>query len=107
MSKQINLYVGAVEDLYARVSGFTVDGQPADPTEYSPSLSLVASGENVYESSWKQAEWVADTLPPQAKALFGDPDPLVAGMYWLYLLLQGTREQLIRQAVRVRVKTRP
>jgi len=107
MSEPTILYVGAVWDLYVSAAGFMVDGQPADPTLYAASLALVSSGQEVDESNWQQAEWVADTLPPQAKALFGDPDPLVAGTYWLYLLLQGTRERGIWQAGRVRVKTGP
>jgi len=107
MSEQINLYVGAVEDLYVSVSGFMVDGQPADPTLYAASLALVSSGQDTGDWTWAQAEWVEDTLPPQAKALYGEAEPLVAGAYWLYLRLQGTRERLICQAGRVRVKTRP
>ena len=107
MSEQTILYVGAVQDLYVRVSGFMVDGQPADPTQYAASLALVASGEVVDESNWQQAEWVEDILPPEMKALFGDSEPLVAGTCWLYMLLQGTRERLIYQVERVRVKTRP
>lgn len=107
MSEQTILYVGAVEDLYVSVAGFLVDGQPADPTLYSASLALVSSGQDVGDWTWAQAEWVANTQPPQTKALYGDPEPLVAGAYWLYLKLEGTRERLICQAGRVRVKTRP
>ena len=107
MSEQTILYVGAVEDLYVSVAGFIVDGQPADPTLYAASLALATSGQDVDEWTWAQAEWVADTLPPQAKALYGEVEPLVAGAYWLYLKLEGTRERLICQAGRVRVKTVP
>lgn len=107
MSKDLILYVGATEDLYVSVAGFIVDGQPADPTLYAASLALVSSGQDVGDWTWAQAEWVEGTQPPQAKALFGNPELLVAGTYWLYLRLEGTRERLICQAGRVRVKTRP
>ena len=107
MSKDLILYVGAEEDLYVSAAGFMVDGQPTDPTQYAASLSLVASEEVVIESAWTEAEWVADASPPLCKALFGNPTPLVAGTYWLYLKLQGTREKMPFQVCRVTVKATP
>lgn len=99
-------YVGATEDLYVSVAGFTVAGQPADPTAYTASLALLRSGDDTADAEWLDAAWVDGANPPLACTV--TPIPFAeADILWLYLRIANARESLIRQACRIRVKTGP
>ena len=104
----LTYYVGAAEDVYAKISDFTVDGQDADATTYTASLALVGSDDTVMAADWQAASWVAGSSVPTATAFFSFTEEFDG---FLYVLLAGPtiapREELPMKVCRVRVNETP
>jgi hypothetical protein len=98
------LYAGSVEYLYCRVTGFDIDGVPADPTTYTPEVALVAPGQNRSAATWLAGTWVTVDGEDWIRVLAGSAEPLVAGVTRVFVRLAGAPETIVRKAGQLSVE---
>lgn len=92
------LYVGTIEYLYVSVTGFEVDGVPADPTDYDPEVALVAPGQSRSAATWLDGTWVKVGVEDWIRVLVGSTEPLVAGVSQVFVRLEGAPEMILDKA---------
>lgn len=92
------LYVGSIEYVFVKVTGFEVDGMPADPTDYAPEVALVEPGQSRSAVTWLTGTWVTVDGEDWIRFLAGEVDPLVAGKNGVFVRFTGAPETILKKA---------